>query len=141
LFKPNSRILDACAGTGAYSLYLANQGHIPKGKTVFTKINDDASNMDEVLKLWNDGLKGTEEFEDVFVCVSPQEIEGVAIKFGLDKLHNVATDGMINIVSERLNRTGEENFQKYMELHYMMCEDQSIIGVSIHGLWIGRKKF
>ena len=28
LFAPNSRILDACAGTGRYSLYLADKGHI-----------------------------------------------------------------------------------------------------------------
>ena len=27
LFKPNSRILDACAGTGKYSFYLADKGH------------------------------------------------------------------------------------------------------------------
>ena len=27
LFKPNSRILDVCAGTGRYSLYLADKGH------------------------------------------------------------------------------------------------------------------
>ena len=27
LFKPSSRILDACAGTGRYSFYLANKGH------------------------------------------------------------------------------------------------------------------
>ena len=28
LFKPGSRILDVCAGTGAYSFYLADKGHI-----------------------------------------------------------------------------------------------------------------
>ena len=28
LFSPNSRILDACAGTGRYSFYLADKGHI-----------------------------------------------------------------------------------------------------------------
>jgi 2-polyprenyl-3-methyl-5-hydroxy-6-metoxy-1,4-benzoquinol methylase len=27
LFKPGSKILDACAGTGVYSYYLAEQGH------------------------------------------------------------------------------------------------------------------
>lgn len=27
LFVPNSRILDACAGTGRYAFYLADQGH------------------------------------------------------------------------------------------------------------------
>jgi len=27
LFIPGSQILDACAGTGRYSFYLANQGH------------------------------------------------------------------------------------------------------------------
>jgi SAM-dependent methyltransferase len=28
LFEPNSRILDACAGTGRYAFYLADKGHI-----------------------------------------------------------------------------------------------------------------
>jgi len=43
-------------------------------------------------------------------------------------------------LASKLNTASDEDFKKYMEYHYATCEDESIIGTSIHGLWIGRKQ-
>lgn len=215
LFTPGSRILDACAGTGRYSFYLAGKNHmvtacdlvehnlnIIKSKpeadklaginlcnvldlskfkdnsfdavlcmgalyhlrsndlrekavsecvrvcrdggiivlayitrigAIFASIAEDVSNMDGLIKILDDTNDG------IFYCIAPREIEEIAVKYGLEKLHNISTDGMIYNVGSKLINASEENFNKYMEYHYLTCEDESIIGASMHGLWIGRK--
>jgi 2-polyprenyl-3-methyl-5-hydroxy-6-metoxy-1,4-benzoquinol methylase len=216
LFSPASRILDTCAGTGNYALYLAGQGHIvtacdlvahnisilkskpessaladisvcnvldlsqfesnsfdavlcmgalyhvrenkvrqqaitecvrvckPTGIVVLAyitkigailaNINADASNIDGLTKVLDDTDETT-----CFFCAYPGKIEETAKNCGLEKMHNISADGIIYAVDGKLNNASEDDFQKYMEYHYLTCEDESIIGASIHGLWIGRK--
>ena len=216
LFKPNSRILDACAGAGRYSLYLAEKGHfvtacdlvehninvikskpnadkltdiavcnvldlsrfednsfdvvlcmgalyhlctndlrekaileckrvckaggtialayITKIGAILANINDDASNMGGLIKI----IQGTDD-EGPFYCADPREIDGIAVNCGLEKLHHIGVDGIIHNIEYKLNAATDENFNKYLEYHYATCEDESIIGASVHGLWIGRK--
>jgi len=216
LFKPNSQILDACAGTGRYAFYLAKRGHnvtacdlvehnvnilkskpeanklakisvcnvtdltqfannsfdivlcmgalyhvreneirkqaisecvrvckpegiivlayITKIGAILANINEDASNMNGLTKVLDDTDETT-----YFFCAYPSEIEKIAISCGLEKLHNISTDGIVYAVNDKLNNASDDNFQNYMEYHYLTCEDESIIGASIHGLWIGRK--
>lgn len=216
LFAPNSRILDACAGTGRYSFYLAEKGHIvtacdlveynidiikskpgseklcgigvcdsldlsrfqddsfdivlcmgalyhlrtndlreravseckrvcrsggivilayiTKIGAALSNINATVSNMDEIVKILDDTDEG------IFYCVYPQEIETIAGKCGLEKILSVGTDGMIYSAGDKLNNASDEDFNKYMEYHYMTCEDESILGASLHGLWIGRNR-
>lgn len=216
LFKPNSRILDPCAGTGRYSFYLANKGHIvtacdlvehnlsiirskldadklesinmcnvldlskfsdnsydvvlcmgamyhlrsndlrekaiaecvrvcrsggmvilsyiTKVGAILANIADDVSNMDDQIKILDDSDDG------IFYFTSPQEIEELSVRCGLERIHNIGSDGMIYNVGWKLNNASEENFNKYIEYHYLTCEDESIVGASLHGLWIGRKQ-
>jgi 2-polyprenyl-3-methyl-5-hydroxy-6-metoxy-1,4-benzoquinol methylase len=216
LFAPNSRILDACAGTGNYSFYLANKGHkvtacdivehnvniikakpdthkleeisvcnvldlsrfnnsnfdavlcmgalyhvrekeirrqavsecvrvckpggvvvlayITKVGAILANINADLSNIGGLINVLDD----TDETR-YFFCAYPHETEKIAVDCGLLKLHHIGVDGLCENLSGKLNAANDENFQKYMEYHYLTCEDESIIGTSIHGLWIGRK--
>jgi len=215
LFTPGSHILDACAGTGVYSFYLAEKGHIvtagditphhvelmqanqnaaklasvqvcdvlnmpqfesdsfdvvlcmgalyhlhdPADKqkavdecvrickpgglvalayvlpwaSVYNELTGDLGNMEELLGWLNN------QDEAVFTVSTPAEIEGYAEKCGLAKLHQVATDGPMCGMAEKLNAATEENFQKYMQWHYSVCEEPSILGASMHGLYVGRK--
>jgi 2-polyprenyl-3-methyl-5-hydroxy-6-metoxy-1,4-benzoquinol methylase len=216
LFAPNSRILDTCAGTGNYSVYLADKGHkvtacdivehnvnimknkpdaykldtisicnvldlsrfrdnsydavlcmgvlyhvreneirrqavsecvrvckpggfvfltyITKIGAILANINADVSNIGGLINVLND----TDETK-YFYCAYPHETEKIAVDCGLLKLHHIGTDGLCENLSEKLNAASDENFRKYMEYHYLTCEDENIIGTSIHGLWIGRK--
>ncbi len=216
LFAPGSLILDTCAGTGRYSYYLAEKGHIvtacdlvlhnvniikakpginkladavvcdvldlsrfddnsfnvvlcmgalyhfrtndlrekaiiecvrvckkdgivvlayiTKIGAILANINADASNMEGLLKVIYD----TDD-RGPFYCAAPREIENMAVNCGLEKLHHIGVDGIIQNIGEKLNSATDENFKKYLEYHYATCEDESIIGTSIHGLWIGKK--
>ena len=107
--------------------------YINKVGAVFRYINEDMSNIDEAVKRFDNS------HDSLFFFTTPQKIEIITKKLGLTKIYNIATDGMIYAVGDKLNQASEEDFQKYMEYHYSTCEDESTIGASLHGLWIGRK--
>ena len=216
LFAPNSHILDACAGTGNYSFYLAERGHtvtacdlvphnvdiikskpnanklanisvcdvldlsrfpdnsfdvvlcmgalyhfqtndlrekavkecvrvckidglvvlayITKIGAILANINADVSNMDGLLKIIYD----TDD-RGPFYCAYPREINDIAVNSGLERIFHIGADGIIQTIGDKINAATDENFQKYLEYHFATCEDENIIGTSIHGLWIGKK--
>jgi len=215
LFNPNSKILDACAGAGRYSFYLADKGHTvtacdlsdhhvniiksnpSAGKLVdirvcdvvdlsdyednsfdvvlcmgalyhlhnnedkrkaisecvhvckqggivalaylteigcvYMELSEDAGNIEELLKIRSG------ELESIFVATTPSIIEGLAIDCGLEKMHTIGTDGMVYAAVDKLNNASDEDFKRYMEFHYSICEAPDVVGATLHGLWIGRK--
>jgi len=215
LFAPGSRILDACAGTGQYSFYLAGKGHIvtacdlaehhiniinskpnrdklagtavcnvldlsrfesssfdvvlcmgalyhlssdkekskainectrvckPGGLVVLAYINYFAVVADNV----NTGLTNLDqvlaEFEDGSDCIwkasTPAKMEQYAKNEGLETRHNIGTEGLSFLISNKVNAASAEDFDKWMEFIYKHCEDPSILGISAHGLLIARK--
>jgi 2-polyprenyl-3-methyl-5-hydroxy-6-metoxy-1,4-benzoquinol methylase len=108
--------------------------YITKVGAILANINADASNIGGLVKVLDD----TDETK-YFYCAYPHETEHIAIDCGLEKLYHIGVDGIVENLAGKLNAASDENFQKYMEYHYATCEDESIIGTSIHGLWIGRK--
>jgi len=54
-------------------------------------------------------------------------------------MHNIDTDGMVYAAVDKLNKASDENFQRYMEFHYSICEAPDVVDAILHGLWIGRK--
>lgn len=127
--KAISECVRACKQGGIIVL-----AYITKIGAVLSHINEDMSNVSALV----------DEIFDVnvtytFTFAAPQEINDIAVDCGLEKMYNIGVDGILYSVGEKLNNASEENFQKYMEYHYRTCEDESIIGASLHGLWIGRK--
>jgi 2-polyprenyl-3-methyl-5-hydroxy-6-metoxy-1,4-benzoquinol methylase len=108
--------------------------YITKVGAVLANINADASNMAGLIKV----IDGTDDREPFF-CASPREIEEMASSAGLNKLRHIGVDGCVETIGHKLNSATDENFAEYMEYHYMTCEDESILGASIHGLYIGKK--
>jgi len=100
---------------------------------VYMELNEDAGNIEELLKFKSG------EFDSIFVATTPTTIEEIAIKCGLEKAHSIGTDGMVYAVVDKLNKASDENFQKYMDFHYSICEAPDVVGATLHGLWIGRK--
>ena len=215
LFTSSSKILDACAGAGRYSFYLADKGHkvtacdlsehhvdiikanpnagkladirvcnvmdlsgfgdnsfdvvlcmgalyhyrdnddkrqaisecvrvckqggivalayLTEIGCVYMELSEDAGNIDELLKFRSG------ELESIFVATTPSVIENIAIGCGLEKAHSIGTDGMVYAAVGKLNKASDENFQKYMDFHYSICEEPDVVGATLHGLWIGRK--
>jgi len=216
LFKPKSRMLDACAGTGRYSFYLADKGHIitacdlvehhvniiksnpdtdklediavcnvldlsrfyensfdvvlcmgamyhlssdeektkaiqectrvckPGGMVVLSYLNyfavvaaevqNGLCNLDDLLTAFEDGS------DCLWKATIPNKMEQYVKTSGLEILHNIGTDGISFVLSEKVNAATDEDFYKWMEYIYKHCEEPSILGYSMHGLLIGRKR-
>ena len=79
-------------------------------------------------------------FKNIFFCSTPCEIEEIAIKCGLKRKHNICAGGNAGNIAISLNEANDEDFQKYMERHYLICENESLIEAGGLGLWIGVKK-
>jgi len=216
VLKKGSTVLDACAGTGIYSFYLAKQGHqVTSGdivdynvsiikkeqlqtsllKDVYTgsvldlsRFEDNSfdtvlcmgalyhikdktdrakaireclrvlkkngifaasyinkfavilhdhekelKNMDELLQYNKDSYK------DVFYGSTPKEIIDLMNTSGLKSLYNVATDGIAYLIDSDINNSNNDNFNKWLQLHFDVCEDESLLGYSLHGLYLGTK--
>lgn len=215
LFKPGSKILDACAGTGAYSIYLAEQGHgVTSGDLVPNNVDlikqrvkasllDDIQVMNvldlsaladesfdvvlcmgalyhlseetdqrraiqECLRILKpggilvlsyinrfaqfmvsveDGLKNIEDgvrifhnrTDSIFTYTTPEEIERLASQSGMRKIKNIGTDGMIYVLSEKVNGASKDGLDQLYGYHLATCEEPGILGASIHGLYFGQK--
>ena len=216
---PESKILDACAGTGVYAFHLANNGfkvvagdlvdsnvekminlqelnpvlgEIYTGSTIdLSKFKDEG--FDVVLNLGSfyhliskeDRIKSIQEclrvlkpngiyfmaylnryaniikyreqitdnfqmFENylekgytnedsLFYASSPEEIELVMSEFGIEQLHNIATDGLKFVIRDTVNEFSDGEFDRWMNYHYKTCEVRSLLGYSEHCLYVGRK--
>jgi len=76
----------------------------------------------------------------VFYGMDFGEIQALAAKFPLTKIADVAIDGLSYPLAESFNNATDEEFAAYMDYHLEICEEPSIRGFSMHGLWIGKKE-
>ena len=56
-----------------------------------------------------------------------------------ETITNAGVDGLRYPLAYRINTAENDDFENYMEYHLSSCEEPSIIGHSMHGLYIGRK--
>lgn len=83
--------------------------------------------------------KGYKSEDSLFYASSPEEMELMMSKFSIERLHNIATDGLKFIIRDTVNELSETKFDSWMEYHFKTCEVRSLLGYSEHGLYIGRK--
>ena len=85
-------------------------------------------------------LSGTDKngyiHQGIFFSSAPGEIEGMAIKHDLEKMHHISTRSSSHF-EDNLNELSGESFQEYMEQRYLTCEDDGAAGDV--ALWIGRR--
>mgnify|MGYP003590332096 CR=1 FL=1 len=70
---------------------------------------------------------------------TPGEIEKLAERYHLKKLNHVAQDGVGRLLADEINSMRPEYYKRWAEYHIRTCEEPSILGISNHGLYIGRK--
>ncbi len=70
---------------------------------------------------------------------TPDEIESIASDAGLTKVNHIAQDGIGRLKSEEVDMMSDENFKLWADFHIRTCEEPSILGISNHGLYIGKK--
>lgn len=70
---------------------------------------------------------------------TPGEIEKLAERYHLKKINHVAQDGVGRLLADEINSMRPEYYKRWAEYHIRTCEEPSILGISNHGLYIGRK--
>ena len=58
---------------------------------------------------------------------------------GIKILHEVASDGVSELMSERINNLDDEDYEIYLNYHYYCCEKPEMLGRSSHLLFVGKK--
>lgn len=79
------------------------------------------------------------ENSNLFYASSPEMVENEMKNFNLKQLYNVASDGPLFCIRDTLNKMPEDTFDRYVRMHLSICENRITLGISEHGLFIGRK--
>ena len=79
-----------------------------------------------------------EDFPFVFFTVD--QCRGMLRDGGVQILHEVAADGMSELLAERINAMDDDSYAQYLRYHYYCCEKPELFGHSNHLLFVGKKK-
>ncbi len=87
------------------------------------------ANISEILKCYH-----AKSFGDCFVYMMPEEIEKMADKYNLKILHHITVDENPLLRCENFCEAKKEDFEKYMKLHFSICENKNFLGCGLHNL-------
>ncbi len=116
-----------------------------KGKLFFAFINNDMVFLTELSYRPDYFTKGdydkeTFRLEDFpFVFHTVDRCRTVLKEGGIHILKEVASDGISELLEERINAMDEENFAQYLRYHEYICEKPELLGMTNHLLFIGEK--
>lgn len=71
-----------------------------------------------------------------FVFHTVTECREMLKEAGLTPVAEVASDGLSELMAERINEMDEESYNRYLELHFRLCEKPEMLGHSNHLLFI-----
>ena len=57
---------------------------------------------------------------------------------GITILHEVASDGVSELMQEKINAMDDESYAQYLRFHDYICEKQECLGMSNHLLFVGQ---
>lgn len=118
----------------------------PGGKLFFAFISNDIvvlamqkTHPDYLLA--GDYDKETFKLDDFpFVFHTLERCRELLTRGGIETLHEVASDGVSELMAEMIDTMDEETFAQYMRYHYYICEKPECIGMSNHLLFVGEAK-
>ena len=88
---------------------------------------------------YDDNFKMTNYPENIFATYYIKEFKDMMNNYNVSLLKNIATDGIANIVSEKLNNLTDEEFKVWVNYQLSICEREDLQGFSCHMLYICRK--
>lgn len=74
-----------------------------------------------------------------FVFHTVDECRRVLREGGVRILHEVASDGVSELMEDRINAMDDENYQQYLRYHSYICEKPELLGMTNHLLFVGEK--
>ncbi|MCG8482918.1 MAG: class I SAM-dependent methyltransferase [Clostridia bacterium] len=82
---------------------------------------------------------GYDSKNNLFFSTTPENAEADLLKFNVELLHNIATDGPRFAIQQTVDTFNDEELKQYLSLHLSFCEKRSLLGYSEHGLIIAKK--
>lgn len=80
------------------------------------------------------------ELEDFpFVFHTVDECRAMLRSGGVQVLHEVASDGVSELLEDKINAMDDENYAQYLRYHFYICEKPEFLGMSNHLLFVGKK--
>ena len=117
----------------------------PEGVLFFAFINHDAVFLSELSYNQDYFDNGDYDHETLrlhdfpFVFHTVPECREMLTKNGLQLLHEVASDGVSELMEDRINAMTETGYAQYLRYHFYTCEKPEMLGRSNHLLFCGKK--
>ena len=74
-----------------------------------------------------------------FVFHTVDECRAMLERGGVKILHAVASDGISELMEDKISAMDEENYAQYLRYHYYICEKPEFLGMTNHLLFVGSK--
>jgi len=75
----------------------------------------------------------------VFEHITKVDVDRLMEGFPTERLHYVATDGMLSFLQKELETMDDETFRALLRYHLSVCEREDLVGATAHTLDIQRK--
>lgn len=82
---------------------------------------------------------GFDPFLDVSFFSTPPLVEAEARAAGLEIAEHIAVDGIYAFMQKEIEALSEAQWRDLVEYHYAHCAERDCLGLSNHGLVVGRK--
>ena len=117
----------------------------PEGVLFFAFISNDmviltefVNNKDYFLK--GDYNKETFRLNDFpFVFATADRAREMLLSRKIKILHEVASDGVSELLEEKINQMDEDSYRQYLRYHWYICEKPEFLGMTNHLLFVGQK--
>ena len=75
-----------------------------------------------------------------FVFSTPQDCRALLQRADVKILHEVAADGMSELLKAKINEMDEKSFAQYLRFQEYLCEKPEFLGASNHLLFVAEKE-
>lgn len=117
----------------------------PEGKLFFAFISNDLVFLTELMERPDyfrngDYDKETFRLDDVpFVFHTVDACRELLEEAGVHVLREVASDGVSELLAEKINAMDAESYAQYLRYHAYICEKPELLGMTNHLLFVGEK--
>ncbi len=73
-----------------------------------------------------------------FVFFTVEQCRDMLAEGEIDIIHEIACDGVSELIADKINAMDEENYRHYLNYHFHVCEKREMLGRSNHLLFAGR---
>ncbi len=116
----------------------------PEGKIFFAFISNDIVILTMQQEYPDYLVKGAYDkdtfrlHDEPFVFHTVDRCRELLRECGIEIVHEVASDGVSELMKDLINRMDEASYQQYIRYHFYLCEKRECLGMSNHLLFVGR---